>query len=29
LPRIQRELPDTKAVRELFSGITEAMLKTE
>jgi hypothetical protein len=28
LPRIRRELPDTKAVRELFAGITEAMLKT-
>jgi hypothetical protein len=29
LPRIGRELPDTKDVRELFAGITEAMLKTE
>jgi len=28
LPRIRRELPDTKAVRELFAGITETMLKT-
>ena len=28
LPRIRRELPDTKAVRELFAGIAEAMLKT-
>jgi len=28
LPRIGRELPDTKDVRELFAGITEAMLKT-
>lgn len=27
LPRIRRELPDTKAVRELFAGITEEMLK--
>lgn len=28
LPRIRRELPDTKAVRELFASITESMLKT-
>lgn len=28
LPRIQRELPDTKAVRELFAGIEDTMMKT-
>ena len=27
LPRIRRELPDTKPVRELFAGITEELLK--
>lgn len=27
LPRIRRELPDMKAIRELFASITEAMLK--
>jgi len=27
LPRIRRELPDTKPVRDLFAGITEALLK--
>jgi hypothetical protein len=28
LPRIRRELPDTKAVRELFAGIEDAVMKT-
>ena len=28
LPRIRRELPDTKAVRELFAGIEDAMMRT-
>ena len=27
LPRIRRELPDTKPVRDLFAGITETLLK--
>ena len=27
LPRIRRELPDTKPVRGLFAGITEELLK--
>ena len=28
LPRIRRELPDTKPVRELFAGIEDAMMRT-